>query len=93
MAIRTARNFHVPLPEALYDALRQEAERAREPATALARRAIETWLREQQRAAVHEAVAAYAVRHAGTELDLDPALERASIETLRSAPAGRRRRR
>jgi hypothetical protein len=93
MAIVAARNFHVPLPEALYDALRREAERAREPATVLARRAIEAWLAERQRAAVHEAVAAYAARHAGTELDLDPALEQAAIEALRTARPDRRRRR
>ena len=36
----TSRNFHVPLPEALYERLRMEAEQSAEPATEIARQAI-----------------------------------------------------
>jgi predicted transcriptional regulator len=43
------RNFHLPLPEETYDRLRRAAERSKEPATALAREAIECWLRQQLR--------------------------------------------
>jgi hypothetical protein len=77
------KNFHLPLPQAVYDALREEAESLGQPATVVARQAIEAWLRERKRAGVREAIAIYALRHAGTVADLDPSLERASLELLR----------
>jgi hypothetical protein len=76
------KNFHLPLPEQTYSHLRAEAERARVPATALAREAIECWLRQQLRKARHDQIAAYAADMAGTRLDLDPDLEAAGIEHL-----------
>jgi hypothetical protein len=76
------RNFHLPLPEHTYTHLRAEAERAHVPATTLAREAIDWWLRYQMRQARHDAIAAYAAEMAGTDLDLDPALESAGIEHL-----------
>ncbi len=51
------KNFHVLLPEETYAQLRTEAERAKVPATALAREAIDIWLRQQARAARHNAIA------------------------------------
>jgi hypothetical protein len=83
-----SRNFHVPLPAQVYDALKAEASRSGTPATALARQAIELLLRERQRAAVREELATYAARVAGTRDDLDPDLEAAGIEVM----LGRRRR-
>ena len=76
------KNFHLPLPEHAYTRLRAEAERTQMPATALAREAIEWWLRQQLRKARHEQIAAYAAEMAGTDLDLDPDLEAAGIEHL-----------
>lgn len=76
------KNFHLPLPEQTYIQLRAEAERIKVPATSLAREAIDLWLRGQMRKARHEAIAAYAAEMAGTELDLDPALEAAGVEHL-----------
>ena len=76
------RNFHLPLPERTYSHLRAEAERLREPATALAREAIDLWLRQQLRQARHDGIAAYAAEMAGSEFDLDPDLEAAGIEHL-----------
>ena len=76
------KNFHLPLPEATYDLLRAEAARVRVPATVAAREAIDFWLREQKRKARHQAIAEYAAEMAGTEFDLDPALESAGIEHL-----------
>jgi hypothetical protein len=76
------KNFHLPLPDAAYDELRAEAKRTRLSATALARQAVESWLRERRRAARAQALADYAARHGGSELDLDPELERASLECL-----------
>jgi predicted transcriptional regulator len=76
------KNFHLPLPEETYRRLREEADRTQVPATALAREAIDLWLRHQLRQARHEAIAAYAAEMAGTNLDLDPVLESAGIERL-----------
>ncbi|MGA1997678.1 MAG: hypothetical protein ABSH45_18055 [Bryobacteraceae bacterium] len=76
------KNFHLPLPEQTYSRLRAEAERTRVPATALAREAIDLWLRLQLRKARHQAIAAYAGEMAGTNFDLDPVLEAAAIEHL-----------
>jgi hypothetical protein len=79
------KNFHLPLPERTYTDLRAEAERAQVPATALAREAIDWWLRQQLRKARHDRIAAYAAEMAGTDLDLDPDLEAAGIERLMKA--------
>jgi len=76
------KNFHLPLPEQTYSRLRAEAERTQVPATALAREAIDLWLRNQLRNARHQAIAAYAAEMAGSDLDLDPVLESAGIEHL-----------
>jgi hypothetical protein len=76
------KNFHLPLPEHIYAQLMAEAERTQVPATALAREAIDLWLRQQSRKARHGAIAAYAEEIAGTSLDLDPNLESAGIEHL-----------
>jgi predicted DNA-binding protein len=79
---RTPKNFHLPMPEPLHRRLRGAAERLGAPATAVARRAIEDWLDENERIAVHEAVAEYARSAAGTAVDLDRTLERAATEHL-----------
>ncbi len=79
------KNFHLPLPERTYSELRAEAERAQVPATALAREAIDWWLREQARKARHDQIAAWAAEMAGTDFDLDPVLELAGIEQLAKA--------
>lgn len=83
------KNFHLPLPEPTYALLRAEAERSRIPATALAREAIDSWLKAQVRKARHDAIADYAQEMAGTSLDLDPQLESAGIGLLMKA--GRKR--
>ncbi len=69
--------------------LGEEVRTVKRPATAVARDAIELWLRERRKAMLREAIAAYAVEHAGTVADLDPTLEQAGLEVLRH----RRRRR
>lgn len=76
------RNFHVPLPEPLYERLRKEADQSGEKATELARHAIEGYLEERRKHALHSAIAEYAKRHAGTIDDLDDELEAASLEHL-----------
>lgn len=76
------KNFHLPLPDETYEHLRSVAERSKVPATAIAREAIDFWLRQQLRKARHDAIAAYAAELAGTALDLDANLEAAGIELL-----------
>jgi hypothetical protein len=48
----------------------------------LAREAIEAWIEEQHRLAVHEEIAGYAREMSGTT-DLDAPLEEAGVEHLR----------
>lgn len=60
----------LPLPEQTYMELRAVAERIQVPAAALAREAIERWLRAHSRKARREAIAAYAEEMAGTPFDL-----------------------
>jgi hypothetical protein len=76
------KNFHIPLPDQTYDDLKVAARRSKLPATALAREAIDSWLREQRRKARHHAISAYAMEAAGTRLDLDPDLENMAVEHL-----------
>jgi len=80
----TLRNFHVPMPQELYDRLKEEACRSKQPATVLARSAIEQLLEQRRKAMLHEAIASYAAKHAGTSSDLDEELEGASVEHLLS---------
>ncbi len=84
------KNFHLPLPEQTYSQLRAEAERAQVPATALARQAIDEWLRQQVRRARHDAIAAYATEMTGSNVDLDPDLESAAVEHLLRAGKSRK---
>lgn len=82
MAAKAMRNLHVPLPEPLHDRLRAEAARSGRAATTLAREAIESWIEEHQRRAVHDAIVEYAGEMAGSHADLDEELERAGVELL-----------
>ncbi len=84
------KNFHLPLPDETYRHLRAEADRAQVPATVLARDVIDEWLRHQVRRARHDAIAAYASAMAGSDFDLDPALESAGIEHLVETSKGRK---
>ena len=84
------KNFHLPLPDEIYGHLRAEAERAKVPATIVAREAIDAWLRHQRRKARHDAIATYAAEMAGTALDLDSDLESAGIEHLVKAVKARK---
>jgi len=76
------RNFHLPLPDEMYGHLRAEAQRTKVPATAIAREAIDSWLRQQIRKARYENIAGFAAEAAGTTLDLDKDFETAGIEHL-----------
>ena len=77
-------NFHLPLPESLYEELKEEAKKRKRPATVVARGAIADWLRSVRRSEISEAIAAYAAENAGTAADLDEAWEEAGLEFWRS---------
>ena len=81
-ARKSTKNFHVPLPEALYERLREEADRSGVPATSVVREAVEVYLTESEREAARREIAIYARAVAGTRDDLDEDLEAASIEFL-----------
>lgn len=76
------KNFHLPLPESLYQRLRSEAQRSKTPATRLVRQALERYLGDTERQAVHDAVVEYATMAAGTPEDLDQELEAAGLDCL-----------
>jgi predicted transcriptional regulator len=78
-------NFHLPLPDSLYEELKEEAKKRKRPATVVARGAIAAWLRSVRRSEVSEAIAAYATRYAGTDADLDEAFEATGIESWLNA--------
>lgn len=82
MKTTATHNFHVPLPEQLYNRLRDMAQRQRRPATQLAKQAVEHWLDEQEKQSLHEEIARYAAQAAGTGDDLDEQLEVAGLEHL-----------
>lgn len=75
-------NFHLPLPADLHRRLQAAARRAKRPATVVARRAIEEFLRKLEREAIAEGIREYAAAHAGTEADLHADFERSAIELL-----------
>ncbi|HEX3555101.1 MAG TPA: hypothetical protein VIA62_17900 [Thermoanaerobaculia bacterium] len=73
-------NFHLPLPSELHAMLHAEAERSGQPATALAREALQSWLVQRRRQRLHEEIAVWAAEHAGTSLGLDRDMEQAGLE-------------
>lgn len=87
------RNFHVPLPEDIYSELNHAAHELKLPATQLARRVIESWLKEAKRFALEKEIEAYADAIAGTQSDLDQALEEAGIEALMNQGKSKKKKR
>lgn len=75
-------NFHLPLPPDLREMLHDEAEHAGQPATAIAREALQSWLTQRRRQRLHDEITAWAAEHAGTDLDLDKDLEQAGLDAL-----------
>ena len=80
------KNFHLPLPPALYADLRAAAERAGTPATDVAREAIQAWLKQERRRKIQQELRAFTETYAGTEWDLDPRFEAAGIESIAKLP-------
>jgi hypothetical protein len=80
MASSTHQNFHLPLSSHLQARLKVLSSREGVPATAIARRALDEWLRIREREAQAEEIARYAAEVSGSQDDLDRGLEEASIE-------------
>ena len=79
------RTFHLPLPDEMYDALREEAAVERRPATEVVRDALSRWIQAQRRQRLADEIRLFAEAEAGTALDLDAELEAASIASLIAA--------
>ncbi len=79
------RTFHVPLPEALHDALRREATADDRPATEIVREALAAWLQQRHRQRLADEIERYACAEAGGTYDLDADLEDATLEHLLAA--------
>ena len=62
--------------------LKAESKRSGQPTTALVREAIDAWLAEREKEALHASIADYAHTVAGTTADLDPEMESAAVEHL-----------
>ena len=76
------RDMHVSLPTAIYARLRAESARSGQHPTVLVREAIEAWLAERDKEALHDTITGYARLAAGTPADLDPKLEGAAVDFL-----------
>jgi hypothetical protein len=88
MSLPKVRNFHVPLAANLYTELHRQAALAGLPATALAREALDDWLRQRKRERLQSELQAYVTATAGTHEDLDDELAHTSAELF--AEGGRR---
>lgn len=84
MAGRASVNFHLPLTPELHEQLREEAEISGQPATTVAREALQMSLAQRRRQRLHAEITAFAAEHGGSNLDLDEDLERAGIESLKA---------
>ena len=82
MTASSHKKLNLPLPEEMHTALFDEARRSGEPATRLARTAINDWLEKRARERRTEQVRQFALEHAGNEYDRDPALESVAAEEL-----------
>ncbi len=83
MTTTTLKKLNLPLPLEMHEALFAESRELGVPATRLVRSLLEDWLRERRRTRRREEVRRFAMKCAGTELDLDGDLEAAATEELR----------
>lgn len=74
------RTFHLPLPDDLHEALQREGTAEHRPATEILREALVGWLEVRRRQRLAAEIERFALAEAGGVLDIDPDLERASID-------------
>ena len=82
MSVTTFRKLNLPLPEEMHKALFAESKHAGIPATRLARSAIQAWLDQQRQERRKEEIHKFAMKNAGSDLDLDQYLEAAATDEL-----------
>lgn len=75
-------NFHLPLSSELHSQLKQAAAEDGVTSTALARKALEGWLRARARRKLFSEISSYAAEVAGSQEDLDEEIESASLDFL-----------
>lgn len=76
------RTLHLPLADDLHEAPRREARVEHRPATELARDALAAWLHARQLERAAGEIRQFAMAHPGSDLDIDPDLERAGLGHL-----------
>ena len=76
------KHIYLPLTEDVHAALITEAQRRGQPATTLAREAIERMILDARRQATEMELDAYILAEAGGTHDLDEGLEAAGVEHL-----------
>jgi|GEM_PF-1729891 len=86
MVIAATKNFHLPMPAALYAGLREAAARAGAPATDVAREAIQAWLHEERRRQQRIELADFVEANAGSAWDIDTKWQAAGLETIAKPP-------
>lgn len=77
--------IHVPLSKELYGWLKEESKRSRQPATVIAREALESLRKTRLKKEREANVAAFIEANAGTDWDYDPVVGEASLESLQTA--------
>ncbi len=82
MDVTAYKKLNLPLPEEMHKALFAESRHAGIPATRLARSILQEWIDQRRRERRREEVRQFAVKHAGSDLDLDPDLEAEATEEL-----------
>ena len=76
------KSFHIPLPDPDYNRLKKISKGTKTLAIKIAHSATISLLKEQEQLAVHDSITAFAHSYGGTTHDLDPLLERASLDSL-----------
>lgn len=76
------KNFHLPLPVSLYDQFIYEAKSQGRVATKLARDILQEWLKERKKQKIAEEITQFAETNAGTDVDIDLALEKEGLQTI-----------
>jgi hypothetical protein len=76
------KKLHLPLSGETHARLKRESEVSGTPATALARQAVREWLERREREGIADQLRAFALEHAGSDLDLDEAYADAAHEAF-----------
>jgi hypothetical protein len=82
--MQNMKSIHIPLPIEWYHKLRDVSETLDTTSTELARSAIISFIKEQEKKIISEAIAEFASEYGGSDIDLDKELEEAGLEVLRN---------